>query len=471
MPDSPIFFNMINNIKKTILYARRNGISNTAVAVMERLRDQRNDNYSYVPPTEEELEKQRKWYRSLLNNADKSKMLPLISILVPCYNTDREFFKKMIESVKNQTYGKWELILAEAPVISKGRPIYPLTDIINNYSGVDGRIKHIRLKTNAGISNNTNAALDASSGDYMALLDHDDVLTPDALCEVAVIAIRNYPRMIYSDEDKCNAEGDRFFEYHRKKKFNPDLFLSNNYICHFTTIRSDVIHTCRFRSEFDGAQDYDLFLRAVGRIMWSPDYQKQIVHIPKVLYHWRSHDSSTSANPRSKMYAYDAGKRAVEQFLITNGINATVSHLKHVGFYRVDYEGDIFAARKDVGVVGGKIVDKNGAIIGGNYRADGKIRFDGLPKGYSGGLQHLAALEQDTDAVDVRCMKVRPELTELYKEIFGVYYKSTLEGKNIKADAVGNDDEIKEKSIRFGQAVRQLGYKVLWDPRYETTIG
>ncbi len=470
MPDSPIIINMINSIKKTISYARRNGIGNTAVAVMERLRDQRSDNYIYEPPTEEELEKQRKWYRSLLNNADKSKMLPLISILVPCYNTDREFLKMMIESVQNQTYGKWELILAEAPLVSKGRPLYPLTDIINGYSAIDGRIRHIKLKTNAGISNNTNAALDASRGDYMALLDHDDVLTPNALCEVAIAAIKNYPRLIYSDEDKCNAEGDKFFEYHRKKKFNPDLFLSNNYICHFTTIRSDVIHTCRFRGEYDGAQDYDLFLRAVGRIMWTTDYEKQIIHIPKVLYHWRSHDSSTSANPRSKMYAYDAGKRAIQDFLKANGINASVSHLKHVGFYRVDYTDNIFTARKDIGVVGGKIVDKNGTMIGGNYRADGKVRFDGLPKGFSGGFQHLAVLEQNTDAVDIRCMKIRQELTDLYKEIFGVSYKDTTEGKSIKAESIGTDAEIREKSIRFGQAVRQLGYKVLWDPRYETMI-
>ncbi len=470
MPDSPLFINMINSIKKTIAYARRNGIGNTAVAVMERLRDQRSDNYTYVPPTEEELEKQRKWYRSLLNNADKSKMLPLISILVPCYNTDREFLKMMIESVQNQTYGKWELILAEAPIVSKGRAIYPLTEIIKGYSAADGRIRHIRLKNNAGISENTNAALDASRGDYMALLDHDDVLTPDALCEVAIAAIKNYPRLIYSDEDKCNAEGDRFFEYHRKKKFNPDLFLSNNYICHFTTIRSDVIHTCRFRGEYDGAQDYDLFLRAVGRIMWTTDYEKQIIHIPKVLYHWRSHDSSTSANPRSKMYAYDAGKRAIQDFLKANGINASVSHLKHVGFYRVDYTDNIFTARKDIGVVGGKIVDKNGTMIGGNYRADGTVRFDGLPKGFSGGFQHLAVLEQNTDAVDIRCMKIRQELTDLYKEIFGVSYKDTTEGKSIKAESIGTDAEIREKSIRFGQAVRQLGYKVLWDPRYETMI-
>ncbi|SEM49442.1 Glycosyltransferase involved in cell wall bisynthesis [Butyrivibrio sp. ob235] len=460
---------MINNIRKTISYARRNGVGSAVVAAMERLRNQRDENYLYKEPTEEELEKQRKWYRALLNNAEKSRMLPLISILVPCYNTDREFFKEMIESVKNQTYGKWELILAEAPVVSKGKAIYPLTDIIESYSGVDGRIRHICLKSNAGISENSNAALDASRGDYMALLDHDDVLTKDALCEVAIAAIKNYPRLIYSDEDKCNADGTRFFDYHRKKKFNPDLFMSNNYICHFTTIRSDVIHTCRFRGEYDGAQDYDLFLRAVGRIMWSSDYEKQIVHIPKVLYHWRSHDGSTSGNPQSKMYAYEAGARALRDFLKASGIKATVSHLKHVGFYRVSYD-DILEARKDIGVIGGRITDKNGTLIGGNYRADGKVRYKDLPRGFSGGLQHLAVLEQDTDAVDIRCMRIRSDLLDLYKQIFGIPYDMTLEGKAIDVTSLGTEEELRDKCIRFGQAVRQLGYKVLWDPNYETTI-
>ncbi len=448
----------------------RNGVGNTITAARERLRDQRAENYTFIPVSEDELEKQRKWYRALLNDANKSKMLPLISILVPCFNTDRRFLSEMIESVKKQTYGKWELILAEAPLVSKGRPYYPLTEVIAGFSESDGRIRHLKLKANTGISGNTNAALDASRGDYMALLDHDDVLTPNALCEVAIAAIKNYPRLIYSDEDKCDSECKRFFDYHRKKKFNPDLFLSNNYICHFTTIRSDVIHTCRFRPEYDGAQDYDLFLRAVGRIMWSPDYERQIVHISKVLYHWRSHENSTSANPQSKMYAYDAGKRAVQDFLNSNDIKANVSHLKHVGFYRVEYKGDIFDARKDIGVVGGKIIDKNGTIIGGNYRADGKIRFDGLPKGFSGGLQHLAVLEQDTDAVDLRCMRIRSELKTLYEEIFGIPYTDTTKGGEISLDSIGDDRELLEKCIRFGHAVRQLGYKVLWDPGYETTV-
>ena len=465
---------MFNNIKKTISYARRNGISGAVVAAAERIHDQRADNYTFEPVSEEELERQRKWYRSILNDSSKSVKLPLISILVPCYNTDKRFLCDMIESVRNQTYGKWELILAEAPVDrQKGDKIlqvYPLMKTIAGYAESDGRIKYLRLKTNGGISENTNAALDIARGDYISLLDHDDTITPDALCEVAITAIRNYPKLIYSDEDKCDAEGIKFFQHHKKPAFNADMFLSNNYICHFTTIRSDIMFQTRFRDEYDGAQDYDLFLRAIGDTMWSPTASRQIIHIPKVLYHWRSHDASTSANPQSKTYAYEAGRRAVKDFLDNNRIDASVSHLKHVGFYRVDYKADIFEARKDVGVIGGRILDRRGLIKGGNYRDSGKVRFDNLPKNYSGGFQHRAVLQQDTDAVDLRCMRIRPELSDIYEKIFGVPYQETLEGNHVVFSGIGDDEEIRRKCILFGQEVRKMGYKLLWDPQYETVI-
>ncbi|MBE5859962.1 MAG: glycosyltransferase [Butyrivibrio sp.] len=468
---------MLNNIKKTIAYARRNGVSDAIVATAERLRDRRNDNYTYVPPTEEELTKQLKWYRALLNDPAKSKMLPFISILVPCYNTDKHFLKDMIDSVKNQTYGKWELILAEAPVTKtnesgKQVKIYPLTDWIKKCSVGDGRIRYLKLKDNAGISENTNGALDIARGDYIALLDHDDLLTRDALCEMAIAAIKNYPKLIYSNEDKCDYEGKNFFQCHKKPSFNPDMFLSNNYICHFTMLRSDVIFGCRFRSEYDGAQDYDLFLRAIGDTMWSKDSKKQVVHISKVLYHWRMHDNSTSANPASKSYAYEAGRRALRDFMNSQGINAEVEHLKHVGFYRVVYKSDPFVERKDLGVIGGKIVDARGTLVGGNYKENGNVRYEGLPKGFSGGYQHLAVLQQEADAVDVRCMKIRPELYGLYQAVFGMnYVDTTTEGTTvIAAQGLGDESEIKEKCIEFGKRVRRLGYHIMWDPELSTKI-
>ncbi len=464
---------MLNNIKKTIAYARRNGVADAVAAAAERIHDQRAENYTYIPVSEEDLEKQRKWYRSLLNDPSKSKMLPHISILVPCYNTNRKFFKEMVDSVRNQTYGKWELILAEAPVVieqGNNRAMrYPLSADIEKYIAIDGRIRYVRLKNNAGISSNTNGALDVAKGDYIALLDHDDVLTPDALCEVAIMAIRNYPKVIYSDEDKCDADGKNFFQYHKKPAFNSDMFLSNNYMCHFTVIRSDVMFRCRFRPEYDGAQDYDLFLRAVGDTMWSSSPGKQIIHIPKVLYHWRSHDESTSSNPASKSYAYEAGRRAVQDFLISNDINGKVSELKHVGFYRVDYD-DIFKDRKDIGVVGGRILNKRGAIVGGNYRDNGKIKFENLPSGFSGGFQHRAALQQETDAVDLRCMKIRPELKDMYDEIFGVPYEDTTGDTKIMFSGIGEEQEIRDKCITFGRYVREQGYKIMWDPVYTTIV-
>ena len=469
---------MLNNIKKTIAYARRNGITDAVMAAAERIHDQRADNYTYEPPAEEELEKQRKWYRALLNDAKKSKMLPLISIIVPCYNTDKEFLKAMIDSVIGQTYGKWELILAEAPVAVKradGKTVhtYPLRDTIGEYHVRDGRVRYLHLKSNAGISENTNGALDIARGDYIALLDHDDLLTPDALCEVSIAAIKNYPRLIYSNEDKCDAEGKTFFQCHKKPSFNPDLFLSNNYICHFTTIRADVIFGCRFRSEYDGAQDYDLFLRAIGDTMWdTKNAKKQVVHIPKVLYHWRCHDNSTSANPASKEYAYKAGQNAVADFLKTHDIEADVEQLKHVGFYRVQYKDDIFSSRKDLGVIGGKLVDRNGAIVGGNYKENGNVRYDKLPKGFSGGYQHLAVLQQNAEAVDYRCMKIRPELYDLYRQTFDMTYSDTTndDGKRVSFSKLTDEQEIRQKSIQFCKKVREMGYRVMWDPELVRTL-
>ncbi len=465
---------MLNNIKKTIAYARRNGVSSAIVAAAERIHDQTSDNYEFVPATEEQLEKQRKWYRSILNDINKSSKLPFISILVPCYNTDKAFLKELIDSVRNQTYGKWELILAEAPVIrekdGKKIPVYPLAGTIEKCITYDGRIRYLRLKSNDGISANTNAALDIARGDYIALLDHDDYITPDALCEVAIAAIKNYPKLIYSDEDKCDAEGKRFFQHHKKTPFNPDMFLSNNYICHFTVVRADVMFKTRFRPDYDGAQDYDLFLRAIGDSMWGKDSHRQVIHIPKVLYHWRTHDNSTSANPQSKSYAYEAGRRAVYDFLRSRDIECSVVELPHVGFYRVEYLRDIFADRKDLGVIGGKIVNRKGTIIGGNYRDNGRVRYENLPKGFSGGIQHRAVLQQDTDAVDLRCMRIRPELYDLYQEIFGVTYCDTLAETEVTFAEMGTEEEIRGKCICFGKTVRERGYRILWDPKFETMI-
>lgn len=196
----------------------------------------------------------------------------------------------------------------------------------------DARIKYLALNDNLGIAENTNKAIEMAAGDYVALFDHDDLLTKDALYEVAS-AIEAAPEtdVLYTDEDKVNSELTEHFQPHFKPDFNLDLLRSNNYITHlFVVKRSLLTKVGSFRKEFDGAQDYDFILRCT-------ENAEHIVHIPKVLYHWRIHQASTADNPFSKTYAFEAGKRAVQAHLERMGVNGTVTSRKDMGFYRVQY--------------------------------------------------------------------------------------------------------------------------------------
>ena len=460
-----------DNIVKTVEYARRNGPVAAYYAALERLSDDRSESYFVSEASQDELDEQR---RISLEWVKKKESIP-VSIVVPVYNTDENYLRRMISSVIIQSYTNWELVLADSSTDT--RP----AEIIAEYAGKDSRIRYIRLEENEGISGNTNKAIAASRGAYIAFLDHDDFITPDALFEMARVIheslissgarnVMSCPiRLLYSDEDKCDAEALRFFEHHAKPDFNPDYLLTNNYICHFTMARGDLVRKCLLRPEYDGAQDLDLILRVIGGdIFAAPSGQTaSVVHIPKVLYHWRNHRGSTSLNPASKRYAYEAGRRAIEDFLISNGIQAVVRDLRHVGFYRVEYSRDIFAMRPDIGVVGGRLNNRAGELVGGNYTDDGEILYNHLKRGYSGGLQHRAVLQQDVDAVDIRCIRIRSELRSLLRETTGFLYK---ENGEIPTDVLP-DYEIRNRSIRFCKKVRELGYRVLWDPEMTVEIG
>lgn len=208
-----------------------------------------------------------------------------------------------------------------------------LTGILEEFVKSDERICFRTLPQNLGISGNTNAAMEMAKGDFLVLADHDDLLAPDALYELAD-AINREPEtdMIYSDEDKISMDGKTFFEPHFKPDFNPDLLCSVNYICHLFAARRDVAERAgSFRAEYEGAQDYDFILRC-------SECAKRIAHVPKILYHWRSHTDSTAANPESKRYAFEAGRRAIEAHYKRRGIPARVEHASFYGMYRTVYE-------------------------------------------------------------------------------------------------------------------------------------
>ena len=309
------------NIKKGILYLRHYGPKEFWVKLTERFQaddvdyEQWYENHKALP---EELEKQKN---------EKWKRKPLISIVVPVYNTPQVFLRQMIESVQNQSYSEWELCIGNASPENK-----EMKKILEEYKN-DARIKEVEIPENKGISQNTNRAMEIASGELIGLLDHDDLLAPNALYEIAKAVNEHLDaEVIYTDEDKVTTDLKEHFQPHLKPDFNLDLLRSNNYICHFFVASRDLIKRVGgFRPEFNGAQDYDLILRCT-------EQAKQIVHIPKILYHWRVHKASTADNPASKMYAFDAGKRAIEEHLVRCRTKGTVQHTKDLGFYRVKYE-------------------------------------------------------------------------------------------------------------------------------------
>ncbi len=450
----------IANLKKTYYYLKKNGLRAALFAVGERLEKGPYDDYKYESPSEEILENQRNESFDMGNPIT-------ISILVPAYNTAPEYMDALLDSVCAQTYPYWELIIADASEDCKSDE--SVAQVVRDYIEEHGeeRIRYVHLPENAGISNNTNCALEYATGEFTALLDHDDLLTPDALYENAVRILNdNSIEILYSDEDKCDETGEKYYEVYKKPDFNLGLLMSNNYICHFTVMKTKMMQKLQFRCNFDGSQDYDLILRGVLEIL--PDECK-IAHIPQVLYHWRCHSGSTAVNPQSKLYAYEAGQRALEDFLKAKGWNGVVTHTNHLGFFKISYEPDIFEARNDVGVVGGRLIGTGNKIAGGIYDKNGECPYEGLRKEY-GGYMHQAVLSQDAYAVDIRCMRVRPELYELFEEITGVTYAENQATSLFDSDTMPRDTDWVKVSMEFCKAVKEEGYRVYWTPELTAKI-
>ena len=266
-------------------------------------------------PDEKELEKQRK--KGVPNG-------PLISVVIPVYKTPPEFLRQLLDSLKAQTYEKWEVCLADASGDDD-----TVRNTLKDYAG-EKRILYKRLENNGGISENTNAAVKMANGTYIGFMDHDDLLAPQALYRMAQAAADGAD-LIYSDEDKVTHDLKKHLQPHFKPDFNPDLLRSNNYITHFLVVKKSLIGEDEpLNPVYDGAQDYDFILRMTEKA-------QKIVHVPEVLYHWRTHEASTADNPMSKLYAYEAGKRAIEAQLEREGLNGEVTLLPDYGFYRVKY--------------------------------------------------------------------------------------------------------------------------------------
>jgi O-antigen biosynthesis protein len=253
---------------------------------------------------------------------------PLISVVMPTYNTKSQWLVEAIESVKKQLYPNWELCIADDA--SSEAHIRP---ILEQYAAEDDRIKLVFRKDHGHISAASNSALKIASGEFIAFIDHDDLLTEHALFWVLdALARRPDAQLIYSDEDKIDTAGRRSEPYF-KCDWNEDLFYSHNMICHLGVYRAKLVHELNgLRESFEGAQDYDLALRCLERIE-----PMQIVHIPRVLYHWRIHPASTASGGLDKPYALGAGEKAINEHLQRRGSNGVVEPLMDLRMYRVRY--------------------------------------------------------------------------------------------------------------------------------------
>ena len=249
------------------------------------------------------------------NRKKRQIMRVKFSILVPLYNTPNNFLCEMIESVQKQTYKNWELCLADA---SDDKHAY-VEGIVLDYAKKDNRIKYTKLVANKGISENTNACIEISTGNYFALLDHDDILDSKALAEVEHVIKKNHADFIYTDEAKFTNSIENWFSPNYKPDFSKYELRAHNYICHFTVYSRDLLEQVGcYRKAFDGSQDHDMVLRLTEKA-------KSIVHISKVLYYWRVHGESVSSGVENKSYAIDAGKKAVMEQVIRCGQHGEVT--------------------------------------------------------------------------------------------------------------------------------------------------
>lgn len=251
---------------------------------------------------------------------------PRFSILVPSYNTPDVLLEACLESVRAQAYPEWELVVAD-----DGSTREETRQVLRRYEAADPRVRVVWNAANRGIAANTQSALDQATGEFIGLLDADDILLPHALFRVAaVIVARPDVDVVYSDEDKLELDGTRSDAYF-KPDWSPDLFLSSMYACHFLALRRSVVAAAGgFRSAFDGSQDYDLLLRVMDRT-------DRIAHVPDILYHWRKTAASTASVGAAKPWAFQAGQRALQDYADRNGLDATVEETGAAGLYRMHY--------------------------------------------------------------------------------------------------------------------------------------
>ncbi|MGL4606010.1 MAG: glycosyltransferase family 2 protein [Eubacteriaceae bacterium] len=313
---------ILNKMSKVIAYCQENGIKSTVFKIRYKLFTNTRKEYLRW------IEQNEKYFPNEVEEeiADLS-LKPKFSIVVPVYNPAKKYLVECLDSVLDQYYKNWELCIADD---NSSEP--HVAEILKEYEKLDSRIKVVFRKKNGHISEASNTALDIATGDYIGLLDNDDVLAPFALFEVAKLINENPDAdLIYSDEDKIDGNGIRNMPFF-KWDWSPETLLSTNYVSHFGVYKTELMKQIGgFRIGLEGAQDYDLVLRF-------SELTDKIFHIPKILYHWRMTETSTALAPETKGYAFEAGKKAIEEALSRRNQTGTVQHGKLPGIYDIYYD-------------------------------------------------------------------------------------------------------------------------------------
>ena len=327
---------MKEKIKKIDSYIKAYGIGKTVGLLYEKATHKDQKDYERWLERHKITETIREAQKETVFNKQ-----PCFSIVVPLYKTQEKYLKELVESIKGQTYSNWELCLSDG---SGGDS--PLKEILKELEHSDSRIKVISSKESLQIAENTNAAIDIATGDYIVFADHDDILSVDALYECTKCINENQEvDMIYSDEDKVSMDGQTYFEPHFKPDLNMDLLF-----CHLVVVKRQLLEQAgKLNGEYNGAQDYDFVLRCV-------ENTDAVYHIPKILYHWRAHMDSTAENPESKRYAFEAGRRAIQKHYERIGLkDAYVEETAYPGTYRTRYK---YADKPKVSIIIDEITKK-----------------------------------------------------------------------------------------------------------------
>lgn len=328
-----VFLGKIHLLKKGLNYLKTNGIRSTLhrIRLQPTINQKAEDYHKWI-------EKNEGWDLSKVKEECRNfSYSPKISVLMPVYNVEEKWLLKCIQSVQSQVYENWELCIADDASTDKN-----VKEFLKKFSKKDKRIKIIYREENGHISKATNTALQIATGEYVALLDNDDELAPFAFYEIVKL-LNEKPELdlIYSDEDKIDLKDNRF-DPAFKPDWSPDLLLGTNYISHLGVYRRSIINEIGgFRVGYEGSQDYDLVLRFTEKTT-----KNKIAHIPKILYHWRVLPTSTAADQSSKGYAFEAGRRALEDALKRRNIKGKAKHAAGNGLYDVEYElvsGDLIS--------------------------------------------------------------------------------------------------------------------------------